>query len=345
MKNRARSLSATCILLGWLILLSGCGSDGGREGAELSGPIMGTRYSVKIAGVPAATDREQLASKVQAELELINSLMSTYDPQSELSRFNAFAGTEWFGVSRSTLEVVGRARSISEKTGGAFDVTVGPLVNLWGFGPEPEPGLVPSPDLIAAQRARVGYARVELREEPPALRKGRPDVYVDLSAIAKGYAVDRVAGLLEKEGLHDYLVDVGGEIRVAGDNAAGEPWRLAVEYPDSGRRAPFRIIRLERGGVATSGNYRNFFELEGQRYAHTIDPRSGWPVSHALLAVTVISDDTMTADAWATALMVLGPEEGLAVAEREGVAALLISAGDDSKVHEQMTSGMRAFLD
>ncbi len=338
-------MRVTGMLLAGTLMLAACSkSPPGGGVIELSGSTMGTFYSVQIAGALAGTGTEGLAGEIEAELELINRLMSTYDPASELSRFNQFSGAGWFSVSRQTLEVVAQARSISEITGGAFDVTVGPLVNLWGFGPDPEPTAPPSPEAMAGARARVGYSLVGLREDPPALRKGRADIYVDLSAIAKGYAVDRLAALLERSGISNYLVDIGGEIRTAGRNGEGEAWRLAVEYPQPGRRTPFRVLRLESAAVATSGNYRNFFELGGVRYAHTIDPRTGWPVSHALLAVTVVADNTMTADAWATALMVLGPEDGLALAEREKVAALLLSS-ENGSVREDLTTLMQGLLE
>lgn len=331
-------------LLPGVLILAACGNAGPDENViELSGPTMGTRYSVQVAGSPMNAMRERLAGDISAELRLINSLMSTYDPESELSRFNVFNGSAWFSVSDRTAEVVRQASVISDRTGGAFDVTVGPLVNLWGFGPEPEPDSLPSPESIVAAITRVGYSMVEVRDDPPALRKTRPDVYVDLSAIAKGYAVDCIAALLEQNGITDYLVDIGGEIRVSGHNGSGQAWRLAIEFPQPGQRTPLKVIELSRSAVATSGNYRNFFEIDGRRYAHSIDPRTGWPVSHALLAVTVVAEDAMTADAWATALMVLGPEEGLALAGREGLSALLLS-DDGGKVREHLTAGMELLI-
>jgi thiamine biosynthesis lipoprotein len=203
-------------------------------------------------------------------------------------------------------------------------VTVGPLVNLWGFGPGRGEDRVPSATEVEEARARVGYARLEVRDPPPAVRKAIPDLYVDLSAIAKGYGVDRVSEYLESQGVGRYLVEVGGEVRGRGRNARGTPWKVAVERPAEGERAAYAVVEVDGVGVATSGDYRNFFEKDGRRYSHTIDPATGRPVTHALASVTVVSDTCMTADALATGLNVLGPEAGYALAEREGIAALFI---------------------
>ncbi len=212
---------------------------------------------------------------------------------------------------------------------GVFDVTVGPLVNLWGFGPQRGLDRIPEPQALAAARERVDYRLLALRDDPPALRKARPDLTIDLSAIAKGYGVDEIAGLLESVEVTDYLVDIGGELRARGVNDQGEVWRIGIEQPRADGRQVERIIGLRDTAMATSGDYRNFFEIDGRRYSHIIDPRTGWPVAHRLASVSVLHPSAMTADGWATGLLALGPESALALADREQLAVLLIVISDD----------------
>ncbi len=334
----------TSIVLGlWLIVgVTGCGP---HRPLELAGPTMGTSYSIKIVDPPGELHMDRLADQVTRELDNLVALFSTYDPSSELATFNRVRRTDWETVSAALVNVLTEARQVSELTDGAFDVTVGPLVELWGFGPDESGDRIPSDAEIARLRTRVGYTGLELRASPPALRKQDPDIHVDLSAIAKGYAVDRLALLLESHGISNYLVEIGGELRGRGHNGAGEPWRIGIEQPVTGARNVHAIIAIDSTGVATSGDYRNYFETQGQRYSHTIDPRTGRPVTHALASVTVISPLTMRADALATALMVLGPEEGYALADREGLAALFIVRTADGLVDRQTTAFARHRLD
>ncbi len=289
-------------------VLAGCSGAGAP--VEVAGPTMGTRYSVKVVDLPAALGEAALRAGVERVLEAVNASLSTYRPDSELSRFNRSPDTGWVPASADLLRVVTEAQRVSRLTGGAFDVTVGPLVNLWGFGPGRGEDRVPAEAEVAAARARVGYARLEVRDLPPAVRKAIPDLYVDLSAIAKGYGVDRVSEYLEAQGVARYLVEVGGEVRGRGSNARGTPWKVAVERPAEGERAAYAVVDVDGVGVATSGDYRNYFEQDGRRYSHTIDPATGRPITHALASVTVVSDTCMTADALATGLNVLGPEAG-----------------------------------
>lgn len=310
---------------------------------ELAGPIMGTRYNVQAVGMPEVMDKDALAADIRVTLEDINARMSTYISESEVSRFNQFEGTDWFAVSASTATVAQAAQQISEATNGAFDITVGPLVNLWGFGPKSALEAMPDRSVIEAVFERIGYQKLEVRLDPPALRKTQPDLYIDLSAIAKGYAVDVVGDLLMDKGIENFIVDIGGELRVQGRNADGDYWRVAIENP-MGDRKPYDVLSLEGGAVATSGNYRNYFEIGGQRFSHTIDPRTGRPVNHSLALATIVASDAMTADGWATAMIVLGAEEGLAVAEREGLAALLLSEKGDV-LEEVASSEMESLRD
>lgn len=313
------------ILLAAAALLSGCGSGtAGRTQTELHGLTMGTTWSVKLIGHPEL-DGEALQHRIQGLLDDVNDRMSTYREDSELSRLNRNPSPDWIPVSPELYEVLAAAWEISRASGGAFDATVGPLVNLWGFGPGEHSGEPPTQTGIDAVRNRTGYTRVQLRDDPPAVRKETPDLYIDLSAIAKGYAVDRVANTLHAAGVDEFLVEVGGELRGRGRNQAGDAWKIAIEKPDPGIRDVYAIIDLENAAVATSGGYRNFFEAgDGRTYSHTIDPGSGLPVTHALASVTVAGPSAMLADGHATALMVLGPEDGLRYAAQEGLAAFFV---------------------
>lgn len=316
-----------------LCVVTAC-SDGRRPEVPqlaLDGRTMGTSWSVRIAAPPDALDPAALQSALEERLAEVNALMSTYDPDSQLSRFNAAPPDVWFEVDPELLEVVGAARELSEATDGAFDVTVGPLVNLWGFGPGAEVtrGEIPADADVAAALARTGWERLELRSEPPALRKsGR--LLVDLSAIAKGYGVDALATLIEETGAERWLVEIGGELRARGLNARGLPWQVGIEVPDATRRGLAReAIGLEAGAVATSGDYRNFFTVDGVRYSHTIDPASGRPVTHDVASVTVVHPSAMWADGWATALNVLGAERGLPIAEARDLPVSFVRYGED----------------
>lgn len=304
---------------------------------------MGTQYTVKITDLPQAQTTEAVRRGIEEVLERVNGAMSTYLPASELSRFNAKASTDWVDASAALVEVVGHAQRVSQRSDGAFDVTVGPLVNLWGFGPGKQRQAPPSAEEIAAVQRLTGYNKLQVRTTPPALRKVQPGIYVDLSAIAKGYGADRVAQFIESLGIAHYMVEVGGELRVRGHNGGGVPWRIAIEQPLPGERSVRRIVQPGNNGVATSGDYRNYFEHDGQRFSHTIDPRSGRPIDHALASVTVIDSAAMAADAWATALLVLGPVDGPVVAERDGLAAHFVIRGREG-LADRYTRSFGRFL-
>ena len=305
-------------------LVSGCGRGAPPAATTLSGRTMGTTYSVKLAAAPDGTGAAALQAEIDAALATVNRQMSTYDPDSELSRFNASGSTDWFPVSGATAKVVAEALSVSRESDGAFDATVMPLVNLWSFGPEARPDAVPTDAEIADRKAFVGADKVEVRTDPPALRKAAAGASCDLSAIAKGYGVDVVAELLDRRGLSGYMVEIGGEVRTKGRRADGRGWRIGIERPLTGERAVERVVELSGESLATSGDYRNWFEAGGVRYSHTIDPRTGRPIGHGLASVSVVADDCMTADATATAVMVLGPDAGYDWLVGRGAAALLI---------------------
>ena len=287
-------------------------------------------------------DRAAVEAEVQGVLERIEGRMSHYRPDSELSRFNRARTTEPQQMTPETLGVVAEALAVGRVSGGAFDVTVGPLVDAWGFGPPGRAPAVPEEALLAALRARVGVDLLELDLSASTLRKRRADIVVDLSAIAKGYAVDAVAALLAERGFDDHLVEIGGELRAAGRNERGEPWRVAIERPAQGVASAQRIVPLTDAALATSGDYRNFYALDGTRVSHTIDPRTGRPVTHGPLSVSVIAERCSLADAQSTALNVLGVEEGYPLAVTHGWAALFVTDDGAGRLVERATPAFTA---
>jgi thiamine biosynthesis lipoprotein len=317
-------------LLAVQLVFTGCGRGQiDRRLLQFQGTTMGTTYTVKVVDPPRAIQPSRVETAINEVLQTVNGRMSTYLEDSELSRFNRSQATDWVDASQELVTVLQEAQHVSALTEDAFDVTVGPLVNLWGFGPEREGSKrIPSQDAIEEAMAKVGYTRVHVRVSPPGIKKEIPDLYLDLSAIAKGYAVDRVAERLESCGCNNYMVEVGGEVRVKGHNARAIPWRIAIEKPTGGERSAYKILELQGQALATSGDYRNYFEADGQRYSHTINPATGRPIAHRLASVTVISRTSMFADAMATALLVLGPERGYLLAERNGLAAFFIIKAD-----------------
>ncbi len=296
-----------------------------RQEQVFSGRTMGTYYRVTVLVPEGQTDASSLHGPLEAVLQRIESLMSTYSPDSELSRFNAATETDWVSVSRDTAVVVQQAIEVGRQSGGPYDVTVGPLVNLWTFGPERQrPIKVPSEEEIRLAKTRVGLDLLDVRLDPPTIRKRRAEVYVDLSSVAKGFGVDQVAETLDRRGFTDYCVDIGGEIRTKGLNARGIPWQIGIDRPTAQEQGTAEVVPLSDLAMATSGDYRNYFEEDGIRYCHLIDPRTGRPIRHGLASVSVVDPSCARADAWATALLVAGPEEGYALAMEQGLAALFI---------------------
>lgn len=325
MPRLINALSATVLLVAAIMLCSCTKPPATASLVTICGPTMGTQYTIKTVGLPDGVTDVSLQSDIDALLRRINQQMSTYLDNSEVSRFNRAIAGEWFEVSRETAMVLHSAQHHSERTGGAFDATLGPLVDLWHFGPQHAQRSLPNDHQIAAVQSRVGFEKLQVRMEPPGLTKSVDGLQIDLSAIAKGYAVDAVAELLTTRGIHAYMVEIGGELRVKGSRPGGDGWRIGIESPRMDKREILRVVQLDNVAMATSGDYRNYFEVDGKRYSHTINPRTGRPVEHQLASVTVLAHDCMTADALATALMVMGPETGLTFANENSVAALLIS--------------------
>jgi len=296
---------------------------------------MGTFFSVKFPNGLGERDALQLQNAIEDALEDDEAEMSTYLRDSDVSQFNMNRTVEWQDVENDFCNKVEQSLTISEQSGGAFDITVGPLVNLWGFGPAGMIDEPPADDEIAALLETTGFEMLHADCSRPAVRKDVTDLMIDMSAIGKGFAADRVAALLISLGYDSFLVEVGGELSIRGFNSRGEPWAIGVEAPLPGSRKPHTVLHLTDTAMATSGDYRNFFEADGELYSHTIDTRTGRPVSHLLASVTVIDEMGWRADALATALLVMGPEEGMAFAEREGMAVLMLIRTDNGVKEKQ----------
>ncbi len=323
------------------IFLASCNST--QNAPQINGQTMGTSYSVQWTDSSISVPTSELKDLIQQRLDRINSLMSTYIPNSQLSGFNQSRETGWHAVDPELAQLVKLALSISQLSDGAFDITVGPLVNLWGFGPTDTNFTFPTDIEINITNRSIGYQYLQVRLDPPALNKNIVDLYVDLSAIAKGYAVDEISKILDDHNVLNYMVEIGGEVKGKGLAPHGNPWRIGIETPNFTRGNIEKIISLQNIGVATSGDYRNFIEHEGKRYSHTIDPRNGYPVSHNLGSVTVLHESTAVADAWATAFMVLGPEKSYQLAKINSLSGVLITRGNE-KYTSTVFGDMQSYL-
>lgn len=314
--------------------LLGCGLNGAAPDAErpalvtLTGRAMGTGWVVKWMQPAAALDTERVRQDVAARLEELEMIFSTYRPQSALSHFNADERTEWVPVTEEMAHVAHASREISALTGGAFDVTVEPLVRLWGFGATRRAGAIPAAAEIVAVREQVDWRKLEVRLSPPALRKTSSRVRADFSSMAKGFAADAISELLVRRGVPNHLVQVGGDIKTAGTAAGGDGWRMGIEQPVDGSPAVACIVTLSGQALSTSGDHRNFFQFGGQRYGHIIDPRTGRPAVSTLASVSVVHASCAWSSALATALFVLGPDEGLRLAAEQGFACLFLVRSD-----------------
>jgi FAD:protein FMN transferase len=325
-----------------LLLLTSATLARGASGETvvLRGAAQGTTYHVKLVAPAKGLDRQKLQADVERVLAEIDRQMSTYRTDSEISRFNRAAAGEWFAVSAATADVVAAANEISEKTSGAMDVTVGPLVRMWHFGPKEttegsseisnQSFRPPSEEELEATRRRVGYQLLEARAKPPALKKAVAGLEVDLSSIAPGYTIDQLSELLRRRGIKDFMVELGGEVRAAGEREDGTPWRVAIEQPELEKREMAAAVPLVNSALATAGGTHKFYKYGGRRYSHIINPATARPVRHALASVSVAADTCLEADGWDTPLTVLGPERGMECAERNGIAAMFISPADDS---------------
>lgn len=311
----------------------------------LQGRTMGTTYNIKVVATVEQVEALQLQNKIDAVLKQVNQEMSTYIPDSEISLFNKFESTEPVEVSAGFSRVLEESIRLGNLSNGKLDITVGPLVNLWGFGPEQRPEKVPTDKILINTLSKIGLKNLHLVGNK--LSKDIPELYIDLSTTAKGYGVDIVAELIEANGIINYLVEIGGEMRLKGFKHTGELWAIAIEKPildTSGeQRAVHQVIIPKDNAVATSGDYRNYFELEGQRFSHIINPETGKPINHNLVSVTVIHPSSMTADGLSTTLMVMGTDKGMAFAQDNNLAALFISKTEHG-FSEQFTVKFKQYL-
>ena len=308
-------------IFGLVLALWSCESD--PVVLELSGETMGTTYNITAVDASAELDADAVQARVEETLAMVNAGMSNWDPNSEISKFNAAETTEPVEISPELAKVMGAAAEVHEKSLGQFDVTLGPLIELWGFGARTSESPIPADEAIAAALDVVGQSKV-LILTGETLAKAQPRTSVYLAAIAKGYGVDEVAATLQGLGFEDFMVEIGGDLFAAGENPQGEPWRIGIEKPEATDRTVEEIVTFSGLGMATSGDYRNYFEEDGVRYSHIIDAETGRPITHTTASVTVLTEKAMMADAWATALLALGQDRGLAVAEAEGLAVLFI---------------------
>lgn len=309
--------------------IGGCSEK--PEQLVFSGMTMGTSYQVKIItndDVPT----ENLGEQIENRLSSLNQTFSTYIETSELMQFNQAKTGQPQAISEDMQVVMSIAQEVYGLTDGAFDPTVAPLVNLWGFGPNESNNVIPQSEQIQQALSVIGLNHLVLNKAAKKAQREQ-DIKLDFSAIAKGYAVDAVADLLESSGIQHYLVEVGGELRARGYKPNGDLWRIAIERPSLVQGDVQQVIALQDVAVATSGDYRNYFEKNGKRYSHTIDPRIGYPVDHELASVTVIEETAVKADALATAMMVMGPEDSLMLAEKYNIPVyILVKEADGFKV-------------
>lgn len=317
----------------------------GPERIRVEGRTMGPiRYVVTAIQPADPIDPQLFQDSVAETLERINRLMSNYKPDSDISRFNDFDSTEWFKVDPETALVIARSQEISRLSNGAFDITVAPAIDRWKFGPSNlgEEFKIPTEEELQELQSRVGYQMLEVRSDPPAIRKSNPQVSVDLSAIAKGYAVDAVAATLREIGFENFLVEVGGEVYAGGLRDGQQKWRTGVMVPDSASSDDYgEVVTLSNQAIATSGDYENFFVVQGRRYSHTIDPTTCRPIENLVASVSIVADDCMTADAVATAVMVLGPEKGMELCQQMGVELLVKTRNKDfgDQIVSRQTAG------
>lgn len=317
--------------------------DRGSDFHEVSGYTMGTDWSVQFYGLPAGASVSEVQDDLEHLLEMINRQMSIYREDSDITGFNRARAGESRVLPPDFYRVLTTALQLAEDTGGAFDPTVGPLVELWGFGSDGRRSAPPTEEEIQEILPKVGWERVELDHETRELTQPG-DLYLDVAAVAKGHAVDRLADYLDARGVASYLVSIGGDMRARGSKPGGEPWRVAVERPQAGTREIQRVVNPRNTGLASSGDYRNFLVHEGKEYPHLIDARTGYPVDHGLASVSVLHSRAKMADGLATALAVLGPEKALEFAEQQGLAVFLVERTGDG-FREHMTPEFALYLD
>lgn len=319
-KRNLSLLRACC--LGVLLLLSACEQ---RSPAWYLEGMQGTAlWHVTLTNPPASLTQAELQAGLTQSFAQTNQWLATWDETSVLAQFNRYQGTDWFAVAPELAQLVDLTLQLSQQSKGVYDVTVEPLLKLWGFNSHEGKTAVPEQVAIDVARVKVGYQKLQVRFEPPALRKSQVDVLVNLSSVADGFAADQAGRYLESLGVHDYMVEMAGEVRARGLSPRGDVWRIAIEKPVELGRVIQQGVNLQEAGLATSGDYRNFFVEGGKRYSHTVNPATGAPVTHNLASVSVVAADATLADAYATLLMALGERQGQVFADTHGINAYFI---------------------
>jgi thiamine biosynthesis lipoprotein len=297
---------------------------------------MGSHYIVTIDS-PGDVDADSVQQEIETRFEDINRQLSNWDPQSEISRFNASDSLDWYPVGADVVTIAREAGRLHELTGRALDPTLAPLIEAWGFGAS-QPRVAPGDAQISEALQRVGWRHVEIRADPPAIRRLRPGVQLNLSSLAPGFAADEVGRILRRRGLKSYVIDVGGETLAGESRRSGAGWRLGVESPLGGLE---RVVEVTSQAIATSGDYRNVRLVNGRRVSHILDPATGRPVENPPAQVSVLHSSCMTADGLATAMMVLGTERGLELAEQLQVDVMFLEVSDNGEISERSTGRFR----
>ncbi len=311
-----------------VLLIAATGCDESKSYQQISGRTMGTGYTLTF--LPEHKSVDTLSETVESRLQQLNQNLSTYIEDSDLNQLNRSTAEKCIQVSPDTAQVMSEAMRIFRLSEGAFDPGLGPLIELWGFDKKDTQNQIPPAAAIKSEVQNLSFGRSRLDKEKSCIQKGSDELYINFSAIAKGYGVDVIADMLERDyGINNYLVEIGGEVKVKGRNSRNQPWRIAIEAPQTDSRQVQKVISPGIMAVATSGDYRNYFEKDGKRYSHTIDPTTGYPIDHSLASVTVLHPSAMTADALATVMMVLGDERGRAFANRNNIAVFMIIKNGD----------------
>jgi thiamine biosynthesis lipoprotein len=303
---------------------------------------MGTTYNVAIADAPRFVSQSDVTKAVNGALATVNQQMSNWDANSEISRFNAQSSTSAQAISPELAEVMTAAEQVHLASGGRFDTTLGPVIELWGFGADGHSSVLPSDADLQLAQAKSGHTNT-LRVAPGMLQKTQPDATIYLAAIGKGFGADLVGRALKDLGVENYMIEIGGDLYAAGHNPDGEPWQIGVETPEANARGVLDVIPVSNVGLASSGDYRNYFEQGGKRFSHLIDPRTGRPVTHSTASTTVIAENAMLADAWATAFHIMGQEEGMALAEKLELAVLFTERNENGNAHGFTTTASSRF--
>jgi thiamine biosynthesis lipoprotein len=324
-------LARLVYICGLFLILTSCSdSDDHQKPIRLTGQTMGTSYSVTIVSNPNGINKQKLRESIEYSLAKVNSQMSNWDKNSEISLFNKNNSNKPIHISQPLFDVITAANDINLKSGGVFDITLTPLINLWGFGTKQPINQPPTDDEISLALSKVGQKDLlKLSSTEKTLSKIKQGVSINLSAIAKGYGIDQLASMLTNMKINRYLIEIGGDLIVSGLNAEGKLWKIGVETPSSTKHSVQSILTIRDKAMATSGDYRNFFEQNGVRYSHIINPNTGRPIQHKTSSVTVLAKNAMLADGWATAMLAMGAEKGMVVANRYQLAVFFISNHED----------------